>query len=529
MYNAFVLKQPVTNRSFLRRSPWTTLLGSAGAAIYLWLSVARITTPYLLGGDQVYFWTYAQRMLAGERAYRDFFQFTPVGTDLVFAGAFRLLGETAFATNLVVVLLGLISFWLCLSLSKKILPASGAWLASFLWLVLFYGKALNATHHWFSTLFAMGVVRLLLRDRRPPTLVAAGCLLGIASAFTQTRGLFGLLAVLLVFAFVPGFGGEREAKPRSFLGSSVWLVSGFVLVLAMTVSIFCSGAWRQAWFCQVIYPWTYVHGSTSLASILGLPGGPVSAHPLYVSRSLVLAVIAILPGPIVLGLSLRRCTGLTRDRIILLAAVGTVLMVEVMFRPNWLRIYSVAMPCVVLAVWLGGKLPPVSRRIVALGVWILILVNGAGQIVARYRANNVVVVLAMGRVQTTSEQAGELEWAKVHLKPGDPVFQSNWPRFYLPLGVRNPLYIDTFPEGPWPPELLTLTVSQLERSPPRFIILSSQPREVQATSPLQAWMGERYRCVQQFANGESAWEQIEREDMGNSSRVVSGSCSRSPP
>src|SRR5580698_4390230 len=38
------------------------------------------TVPVLLGGDQVFFWMDAQRMMHGDRIYRDFFQFTGPGT-----------------------------------------------------------------------------------------------------------------------------------------------------------------------------------------------------------------------------------------------------------------------------------------------------------------------------------------------------------------------------------------------------------------------------------------------------------------
>ena len=39
-------------------------------------------TPFLLGGDQVFSWLDAQRMLHGEQIYRDFFELHPPGTGL---------------------------------------------------------------------------------------------------------------------------------------------------------------------------------------------------------------------------------------------------------------------------------------------------------------------------------------------------------------------------------------------------------------------------------------------------------------
>ena len=64
-----------------------------GSGLYLYFNLFTLTgTPYLLDGDQVFLWVYAQRLLNGELVYRDFFQFTPPGTDLVFLSLFKLLG-----------------------------------------------------------------------------------------------------------------------------------------------------------------------------------------------------------------------------------------------------------------------------------------------------------------------------------------------------------------------------------------------------------------------------------------------------
>src|SRR5258708_5510308 len=80
-----------------------------GPALYLWANLfANPRTPFLLGGDQVFFWMDAQRMLHGEGIYRDFFQFTPPGVDLVYWSAFELFGPRIWVPNLVVMVLGLV-------------------------------------------------------------------------------------------------------------------------------------------------------------------------------------------------------------------------------------------------------------------------------------------------------------------------------------------------------------------------------------------------------------------------------------
>jgi hypothetical protein len=64
-----------------------------GSALYLSLNLFSLRgVPFLLGGDQAYFWMRAMRMLGGQRIYQDFLQYTPPGTDLVHLLFFRLFG-----------------------------------------------------------------------------------------------------------------------------------------------------------------------------------------------------------------------------------------------------------------------------------------------------------------------------------------------------------------------------------------------------------------------------------------------------
>jgi hypothetical protein len=70
--------------------------------VYLYANLfVSAKTPFLLGGDQVYFWMGALRILDGQAAYRDFFQITPPGTDLVYAAFFKVLGTDVWVPNTV--------------------------------------------------------------------------------------------------------------------------------------------------------------------------------------------------------------------------------------------------------------------------------------------------------------------------------------------------------------------------------------------------------------------------------------------
>jgi hypothetical protein len=119
-----------------------------GSAIYLYVNLFTFgAVPFLLGGDQVYFWTYALRMLHGERIYQDLFSMHPPGTDLFYSTLFALFGERIWVTNVAVLLLGVTLCWVCFRIASQVMAKHWALLAAWVFLVLVYVKMLNGTHH----------------------------------------------------------------------------------------------------------------------------------------------------------------------------------------------------------------------------------------------------------------------------------------------------------------------------------------------------------------------------------------------
>jgi hypothetical protein len=157
------------------------------------------TFPFLLRGDPVYFWVYAQRMLSGEQVFQDFFQCKPPGTDRFYLALFKLFGPRIWVTNVAVLVLGVALCWPCFSITKRLMTLAFALLAASLFLVFVYCRPWNATHHWFSLAGTLCAVRIVMPARTALPIAAAGVMLGVASFCTQTAGVAGLLAVLLSF------------------------------------------------------------------------------------------------------------------------------------------------------------------------------------------------------------------------------------------------------------------------------------------------------------------------------------------
>src|SRR5882672_9604147 len=165
-----------------------------GSGLYLYFNLFSLRgTPFLLGGDEQTFWMNAQRLLHGELIYRDFFEFTPPGTDLVYLGAFELLGSRIWVPNIVQLVLGTTLCWLCFRIARLIMTPAKAALAAALVMVVDFCSWLDATHHWFSLLAVMAAVAVAMKATSPGRILVCGALLGLASFFTQTRGIFAAL------------------------------------------------------------------------------------------------------------------------------------------------------------------------------------------------------------------------------------------------------------------------------------------------------------------------------------------------
>jgi hypothetical protein len=150
------------------------------------------------------------------------------------------------------------------------------------------------------------------------------------------------------------------------------------------------------------------------------------------------------------------------------------LFAEVAVSPNWLRIFAVSAPAVILLAWVIDQLPKLRVGLsIALWVWIVLL--GAHQTIARRQMQRAVIDLPAGRVATTRQMADGLELVAKFAKPGDGLFQAAWPGVYLPLHLRNPSAFETVNASEMPrPGDVELATRQMEER--RFPYVLWTPR-----------------------------------------------------
>jgi hypothetical protein len=485
----------------------------AATVIFLWANLFTFAgRPILLGGDQVFFWMDAARMLRGERIYLDFFQFTPPGADLVFLGVFRAFGARLWVTNAVVLLLGVGLTWLCFRVSLRLASPSAAALAAMLFLVLVYAKLLGATHHWFSIFAVIAAVAVLMAGESSPRIVLAGGLLGVASFFTQTRGAAAALGIACYFAWTALVARDSWF---SLLKRTALLLVSFVAVWAALSAYFIaqSGLHTLLYF-QITYVRRFMVTGWKSA---GFPK-PFTLRNIP-SLSQYVFVYAMLP--VVYATSLWRCfrsagepaAGPRRHQA-LLTLVGFALALEVAQSPNWVRVFCVALPGVILLIVKLTDAVPRSRILVC-AIWIAIAALALVRTRAIYRATPELVRLPAGVAAAPHATAEKFRWLADRTQPNDEFFQAAFPGVYVPLALSNPVYLDVLEtDDQTRPEYIERSIAQLEAKNVRFILWSPRldvPDQLHGASayhlaPFRDFLARRYGLVHVFSDGDQLWQ-----------------------
>jgi hypothetical protein len=499
------------NSSLVNPVRWY-LLVVAGSSVYLYLSLfASLRVPFLLGGDQLYFWLGAQQLLYGQIIYRDFFQFTPPGTDLVYAAFFKVLGPGIWVPNLVVLLLGVLLACLCFSLARQLMRETRAALTTGLFLVLIYGKLLNATHHWFAVLLVLTAASITMKRVTERRIALSGTLLGLAAFFNHVHGgaaFLGFVAFLLLW------------RVRANLAPVAAIRIIAVLTLTCTLVLLCFAAYylktvgfERLWFCLVVY---VVHYGAQSPRTLGLPAALTSAT--IPSLLPCLAVYLLLP--VIYGLSLWKCwrsrkhASFPWNQVTLLSLIGLSLLVEVAMSMNWLRLFAVSLPGIVLAVWVTGGLP---RRAVFLVTSVALTGLAVHQITARRAVFRSRGELPTGRFATTPMANEKLNWLAAHTHPGEFFLQAGWPGVYLPLQLRNPIYWPTLArEDGFTNKNIESAIQQMKAHPVRYVLWTrTLDRGCGLTpclddlTPFRTYRNASYRPTHTFEDGDVLWQKID--------------------
>jgi hypothetical protein len=209
----------------------------------------------------------------------------------------------------------------------------------------------------------------------------------------------------------------------------------------------------------------------------------------------------------------RNPSSLDTDRIALLALVGLALLIEVAQSVNWLRVYCVAMPGLVLFVWILGR----AKLWAYIGglIWAAVLCLAFLQTWARHHHGYATVELPAGRAAAASQTYEKVIWLMQNTKSDQRFFQPGWPGLYLPLGVNNPVYLDGLArDDQTRPQYVELSIRQLRDKQVRYILWSPRldfpdsckPPETYHLNEFREFLHSHYRRVWTFSDQDEVWE-----------------------
>lgn len=498
----------------------TTLI-LVGAFVYLYLNlfILPATPIHFLSTDATNFLFNAQRMHHGKVIYRDFFELTFPGTEVFYFVLFKIFGSRAWIPNLTLIVLGLLLTYLIISISRKVISGMAAYLPAVLFVVIPFRSQPDATHHWFSTLFVMAAIAVLVDRISALRLVGAAALCGVAMWFTQSSGFLAMvgLALFLLWAAM-----TRQLSWRNFRTAQWYVWSAFVIVVVVLNGYFIIRAgFRTFFYDTFLFNFRYYSSQAGNSFHVYMTDMP-PFHPWYRMPALALWGSIYLLVPLIYILFFVRYWDEKEDRatepwdrLVLIALMGAMLFLSVAPSPTWLRLCTVAAPGVILFVWFlnsAGRF----RQIRVTAMWIIVIAIALSEWHGRFFGWRQVVNLPIGRMAMLDRtQYEETRFLLDHTKPGDYFFGDEEMNYLLDLRDPSPIPFVTSNDYTRP-EQVQQTIDGLKKHPAKYVYWSSDldmpPAAGQGQShlaPLRAYLKANYQHVKTIEGDDFArsfWE-----------------------
>lgn len=481
------------------------------AFVFLYLRTFLLpATPLVAYGDEVHYFLHAVRMLHGQLPYRDFFTFVLPGTDLLYAGTFRLLGVHQWVAQGYVVIIGLLLTGVITWLSSSILRGPLVMLPGLLFLVFDIDSALDATHHWWSTLFVMVAAGILLAGRSNRRIAAAGGLCGVAALFTQTQGALGLLAIALYLAWTGGEDNRSSRFREQFL-----LLSIFAIVVASFAGYFAYRVgFRTLTYWTVYFPIVYfpkLEAHTPRAYFLQMPVPHKLSDLLFAIPYIFIHLVVPFIYLFCMFRLVREKKNMERrlwEKVLLINLIGLALFATVVTAATPLRICVVAPPAMIACVWFFSRTARLDRWVRAT-LWTAGITLVLYLPLSRQRHGATYLDLPTGRAAFMDPKRYDvMRWSAEHTRPGESFFNNPWATFALSLDTPSPLDYVT-PAEFTRPEQVDAVVRSLADHHTQLIFLYPElygPRRPgDNLEPFRRYVYKNYHLAMAYPSGQ-IWE-----------------------
>ncbi len=518
---------PQTSRVF--DAPTILFLFAVVIFLYAFLFIPPFI-PIDCHGDGIVWLSDAKRMYEGEVIYRDFFEIVTPGAPLVYFLIFKIFGPSLWIPGATLIFLGLGLAIFSVMIGKKLMQPGTALVSTAIFIVGIYKNQLDPTHHWFSLLATLAALAVMMEKRTAATIAGAGAFCGLAACFTQTCG----LAVVLGFGvFLWWEMREKGESWRQLFRKLAWLAAGFLSIFVVVNSYFVwkAGLSRFLW-CTVVFVIKYGPKMADVNTLLVLrrdfptleelrtmPVQSIGALFLYIVIPLVYILVFV---------RYRRESKKREkemwERPMLLAIVGSFLLLSVAPAPDYLRMSASALPGVILLGWLidsRGEL-----RVPLIGVLTLGILAVIPHAVAKAQAVKVSIVdTSQGKLAEANRDGifyEEYTWVRQHTRPWEYFYKPADADFYFTLDLRNPTPMSfVVNSGFTTADQVHDVIRGLEQHRARFILWSrNQDGDLDRIpswenpaddhlGPLREYLHRHYRVVKVFSNSDEIWGRVD--------------------
>ncbi len=493
---------------------WLILFTLLVCGVFVYLQVFVLpATPRVAIGDQSIYLHNAARMYEGQLIYRDFDYFTLPGTDVLYLVLFKLFGVRAWIPQMMLLLAGVISAWLSIKITTKLMSGPAVFLPGFLFLTLPFASYLDATHHLYNVLAATSALALVIEERTPARLAWAGAFWGLGTCFAQSLVLgpaaFGLF-LLWEHHQKNEAWGTLLRKESYLLGSYVATVVAFSTYFVRQVGL------KQFLYYTVTFIAKYFSAYGTNTWRTYMVGHP-SVHewgnwPDLITWPLIHFLI-----PLVYILFFVRywCERKLRpdepwERLMLVNITGLCLFLSIASAPAWNRLYTVSLPAIIMLVWFLSFPFKLERALLRV-LWTTVLVLAIARPIVTQTRWKAFLDLPTG--PTVFFEPGvyeETKWVLERTHPSDYFFGDQLLGFDLKL--RNPTRVAfVTPYAFTRPEEIRNVVQALEEHQVRFVgwyhgLDDLTNARGNYLGPLRDYLEIHYHVAGSFGNGTKIWE-----------------------
>ncbi len=489
-----------------RWAKWAYLELGIAAAIFFYLHLFRFPfLPVWHWGDQSVFLDHAERMLHGAVLYRDLFQLNLPGTEYLYYLLFLCFGVRLWIAPVIVFVALTASTLLVYSLSRAVLRGWAALLPVAAFLVIFQRRSMDGSHHLYSTLLVFAAVTLVARARNSLWLCCAGALLGMATLFTSSRGVFVAAGVCLFFIWKFRDWGKALRAVCALLIPFVAVISAALTFLATTV------APRALFESLVVFPMHYFSAGRFNTPAMfyaelnsTLPLRPLSvlvvglwilmkaAVPLlfiaFIARRLLFKPIELRGAP-------------TNQALVLCFFAGSFEMLAQASSLSQPRLNCAAAFAYILGAAMLHDLG--KRRLIGAALAVIGLI-GLAEVTAAVIHPVQRLDSPQGSVVFVSgERYDMVAWLYRNAHPGDRLFGD--PDLNFVLGLANPAEVQWVENDAFTrPEQVSKLLIALDRYPTRFFIwddVMDRAGTGDNLQPLRVYLKEHYHLAQQYSGG----------------------------